>query len=377
MVGGFEIQLQDRGGAGLQELQRVGDKIVAADLSSQIVTRLNSSLRANVPQVYFDLNREKAKQLGVSLSSVFNALQSNFGTYYINDLNLFGKVYKVQSQAQYPYRATKEDILRLEVANDKGGMVPLRAIASVQDSCGPQSVLRYNLYNCTTITGIADAGYSSGQAMNEMKRLLSENLPSSMGYEWSGMSLQEIEAGNKAPIIFGMAAVFAFLVLAAQYESWFTPLTIILSVPIAVFGAVLATFLRAYENNTYVQIGMVLLIGLACKTSILIVEFAKQHHEEGLSITEAAILAARIRFRPILMTALTTITGVLPLMIASGAGSASRRSLGTAVCGGMFMTTVLGVFLFPVLYIIVQKIAEQLHFGHSRNVSTNQNTIIV
>jgi hydrophobic/amphiphilic exporter-1 (mainly G- bacteria), HAE1 family len=375
MVGGFEIQLQDRGGAGLQELQQVGGKLVAAGQSNQIVTRLNSSLRANVPQVYLDIDREKTKQLGVSLGSVFNALQSNFGTYYINDLNLFGKVYRVQSQAQYPYRATKEDILRLEVANNKGDMVPLRTIASVKDSCGPQSVSRYNLYNCTTITGTANPGYSSGQAMNEMKRLLSENLPQSMGYEWSGMSLQEIESGNKAPIIFGMAAVFAFLVLAAQYESWFTPLTIILSVPIAVFGAVLAIFLRAYENNVYVQIGMVLLIGLACKTAILIVEFAKQHHEEGLSIVEAAILAAKIRFRPILMTALTTIAGVLPLMIATGAGSASRRSLGTAVCGGMLLTTILGIFLFPVLYIFIQNISEKIHFGRSRSVNIKPDTL--
>ena len=367
MSGGFEVKVQDRGGAGLQELQQVGDRLVAADRSNPVVTRINSSLRANVPQVYLDIDREKAKQLGVSLGTVFNALQSNFGTYYVNDLNLFGRVYKVQSQAQYPFRASKEDILRLEVSNKEGRMVPLRTVATVKDYSGPQAVSHYNLYPCTTVTGVADAGYSSGQAMDEMKRILSETLPASMGYEWSGMSFQQIEAGNKAPIIFAMASAFAFLVLAAQYESWFTPAAIIMSVPIAVFGAVLAVFLRAYENNIYVQIGLVLLIGLACKTAILVVEFAKQHHDEGYSIVESAILAARIRFRPILMTALTTVTGVLPLMIATGAGSASRRALGTAVCGGMVMATTLGIFLFPVLYVVVQRFADRLRPTHSAN----------
>lgn len=361
MTGGFELKIQDRGSAGLQELQRVGDALVAADRSSPIVTRLNSSLRANVPQVYLDVDREKAKQLGVSLDAVFNALQSNFGSYYVNDLNLFGRVFKVQSQAEYKYRAAKEDILRLEVSNSQGGMVPLRTIATVKDSSGPQGVSHYNLYPCTTITGSADAGYSSSQAMDEMKRLMKETLPASMGYEWSGISLQQVEAGNKTPIIFGMALIFTFLFLAAQYESWYTPAAILLSVPLAVLGAVLAVYMRSYDNNIYVQIGMVLLIGLAAKTAILVVEFAKYHHEEGHSIIDSAILACRIRFRPILMTALTTISGVLPLMIATGAGSASRRALGTAVAGGMTMATVLGVFFFPVLYVVVQRFAERLH----------------
>lgn len=361
MTGGFELKIQDRGGAGLQELQRVGDALVAADRSSPIVTQLNSSLRANVPQVYLDIDREKAKQLGVSLDTVFNALQSNFGSYYVNDLNLFGRVFKVQSQAEYKFRASKEDILRLEVSNDKGGMVPLRTVATVRDSSGPQGVSHYNLYPCTTITGSAGAGYSSSQAMDEMKRLMKETLPASMGYEWSGMSFQQIEAGNKTLIIFGMAVIFTFLFLAAQYESWYTPVAILLSVPFAVFGAILAIFLRSYDSDIYVQIGMVLLIGLAAKTAILVVEFAKQHHEEGHSIIDSAMLACRVRFRPILMTALTTIIGVLPLMIATGAGSASRRTLGTAVAGGMTMATVLGVFFFPVLYGVVQRFAERLH----------------
>jgi len=372
MTGGFEIKLQDRGGEGLDALQAAATGVVQAGQSSPIVTRLNSSLRANVPQVYLDLDREKAKQLGVSLGTVFSMLQSNFGTYYVNDLNLFGRVYRVQSQAQYQFRASKEDILNLQVRNDRGGMVPLQTIATVRDIYGPQSVAHYNLYPATTITGVARPGYSSGQAMAEMERLLEQNLPDSMGYEWSGMSYQEIEAGNKAPIIFGMASIFAFLVLAAQYESWYIPLSIVLSVPVAVFGAVMSVFLRAYENNIYVQIGLVLLIGLACKTAILLVEFAKQHHEEGHSIVEAAISAARIRLRPILMTALTFVFGVLPLVVATGAGSASRRALGTAVCGGMLTSTILGVFLIPVLYVVIQKVADFL--GRHRDMSQETDT---
>jgi HAE1 family hydrophobic/amphiphilic exporter-1 len=366
-IGGFELKVQDRGAVGLQELQQIADRLVAADRSSPIVTRLNSSLRATVPQVYLDVDREKAKQLGISLGTIFSTLQSNFGSYYVNDLNLFGRVFKVQSQAQSEFRASKEDILRLEVTNDKGQMVPLGTMATVKDSCGPQAISHYNLYVCTTITGSADAGYSSGQAIDEMDRILKETLPPTMGYEWSGMSLQQIEAGNKAPIIFAMAIIFTFLVLAAQYESWYTPIAILLSVPLAVFGAVLAIFLRSYDNNIYVQIGMVLLIGLAAKTAILVVEFAKQHHEEGLSIMDSAILACRIRFRPILMTALTTISGVLPLMVATGAGSASRRALGTAVTGGMTMATLLGIFMFPVLYVVVQRFAEW--FSPSRKLN--------
>ncbi|MBL7152371.1 MAG: multidrug efflux RND transporter permease subunit [Phycisphaerae bacterium] len=360
MAGGFEVKVQDRGGAGLNSLQQIGDQLVFAGRSNEVVTRLNSSFRADVPQLYLDIDRTKAKRLGVPLDSVFNTLQANLGSYYANDLNLFGRTYKVLAQADEKFRADLDDISKLEVRNNLGQMVPLRTFVGVSDIAGPQNVYHYNMYPCTTISGMANFGFSSGEAMQEMQRLLDKNLLSTMGYEWSGMSFQQIQAGNKAPIIFTLASVFVFLFLAAQYESWFIPVAIILSVPLALFGAVLFTFLRAYDNNIYTQIGLVLLIGLASKTAILLVEFAKQHHEEGHSIVEAAVAAARLRFRPILMTALSFVFGVLPLVLATGAGSAGRRALGTTVFGGMLVATILGVFLIPVFYVLTQRLADAI-----------------
>jgi HAE1 family hydrophobic/amphiphilic exporter-1 len=239
-------------------------------------------------------------------------------------------------------------------------MLPLGTILTVQDKVGPQIVTHYNLYPSTTISGIAKPGFSSGQAIAEMERLCKENLPATIGYEWSGMSFQEIRAGNEAPKIFMFAALFAFLFLAAQYESWSIPLAIVFAVPLALLGAVTFTWARAYDNNIYTQIGIVLLIGLATKTAILLVEFAKAHHEEGHGIEESALQASRLRFRPILMTAISTLIGTVPLAIATGAGAVARRALGTAVFGGMLLATVLGVLMIPVFYVFVQKITENV-----------------
>ncbi|MHC4541085.1 MAG: efflux RND transporter permease subunit, partial [Planctomycetota bacterium] len=238
MAGGFELQIQDRGGAGLSSLQQTGDQLVFAGRSNPVVTRVNSSLRAEVPQLYLDIDRTKAKRLGVPLDLVFNTLQTNLGSYYANDLNLFGRTYRVLAQADEEFRTNADNIGRLEVRNKQGQMVPLQTFAGVSDIAGPQNVFHYNLYPCTTVTGMANFGFSSGQAMQEMERLLETHMPSSMGYEWSGMSFQQIQAGNKAPIIFALASIFVFLFLAAQYESWFIPVAIVLSVPLALFGAV-------------------------------------------------------------------------------------------------------------------------------------------
>ncbi len=365
-AGGFEVKVQDRSGAGLEELQRVGDQLMFVSRSEPVVTRVNSDFRANVPQLYLDIDRTKVKRLGISLDQVYSTLQANLGAGYANDLNLFGRTYKVLTQAEGRFRTSAEDIEQLEVRNRDGDMVPLRTFMKIKNIAGPQAVFHYNLYPCTTLTGLPSPGYSSGQAMDAVRKLLAKNLPSSMGYEWSGMSYQEIVAGNKAPIIFAMASIFVFLFLAAQYESWFIPLAIVLSVPLALFGAVMFTLMRAYDNNIYTQIGMVLLIGLASKTAILLVEFAKHHHEEGHSIIESACVAARLRFRPILMTALSFVLGVVPLVIATGAGSVSRRALGTAVFGGMLMTTILGVLLIPVFYVVIQTLAEKLWFQRKK-----------
>lgn len=357
-TGGFELRLQDRGGAGLLALEKAANDLLAKASASPVITRLNSTFRASVPQLYVDIDRVKAKSLGVPLSTVFDTLQTYLGSTYVNDFNLFGRTFKVVAQADREFRATADSIGQLEVRNAQGQMLPLRTLLTVRDTIGPQLVTHYNLYPSSTITGSVNPGFSSGQGIAEMERLCKETLPSSIGYEWSGMSYQEIRAGNQAPIIFMVAALFSFLFLAAQYESWTIPVAIVFAVPLALLGAVSFTWLRAYDNNIYTQIGIVLLIGLASKTAILLVEFAKSHHEEGYGIEESAIEAARLRFRPILMTALSTLIGTIPLVLATGAGAVARRALGTAVFGGMLLATVFGVLMVPVFYVVVQKLTE-------------------
>ncbi len=360
MAGGFEMQLQDRGGAGSELLATIGQDLVAAGTQAPGLTRMNSSFRANVPQLYLDVDRVKAKSLGVPIQSIFTALQSYLGSAYVNDFNMFGRTYRVMMQADHEYRSEVDDILKLEVRNQTGAMVPLSTLISVQETAGPQTIFRYNLYPSSTVTGSPMPGVSSGESIQIMADLAAQSLPSSLGYEWSGITYQQIQAGNMAPILFSLAIVFVYLFLAAQYESWSIPFAIILTVPFALFGAIGLTWLRGFDNNVYTQIGFVLLIGLSAKTAILIVEFAKQLREEGKSIQEAAIEAARLRFRAILMTAISFILGVLPLVVATGAGATSRRALGTSVFGGMTASVILGVFITPVLYIVVQRIAESM-----------------
>jgi HAE1 family hydrophobic/amphiphilic exporter-1 len=361
-TGGFELQLQDRGGAGITALGTAAQNLMSSAASDPVVTRLNSTLRANVPQLFVNIDREKAMSLGVPLETIFSTLATNLGSTYVNDFNIFGRVFRVIAQADTNFRSTKENIERLEVRNIQGRMLPLRTVLSVEDIVGPQIVTHFNLYPSTTISGASQTGYSSGQAISEMEKLSRQELPENISYEWSGASYQEIRAGHQAPKIFLIAAVFAFLFLAAQYESWTIPFAIVFAVPIALLGAVLFTWVRGYENNIYTQIGIVLLIGLASKTAILLVEFAKKHHEAGAPIHDAAIEAARLRFRPILMTALSFVFGSIPLVIATGAGANARRDLGTAVFGGMLVATVVGVLMIPVFYVVVQKITEKITF---------------
>ncbi|MEA1951889.1 MAG: efflux RND transporter permease subunit, partial [Planctomycetota bacterium] len=359
-AGGFEFQLQDRGNAGVMMLQTAaGDMVGEGDASGRL-TRMNSNLRASVPQLFLDVDRTKAKKMHVPLQSIFSTLQAYLGSAYVNDFNKFGRVYKVMIQADGQYRSRVEDIDQLYVRNDSGEMIPLSTLLTVTDTVGPQTIFRFNMFTSTTITGQAAPGYSSGQAIETMETMADQVLPSSMGYEWSGVTYQQIIAGNQAPIIFSLALLFVYLFLAAQYESWSIPMAVLFSVPLAILGAVALTWVREFDNNIYTQIGLVLLIGLSCKSAILIVEFAKQRRAEGKSIIDAAVQASNLRFRAILMTAFSFILGVIPLVIASGAGAASRRSLGTAVFGGMIAGTVLGVFMIPVLYVVVQRISEAI-----------------
>ncbi len=359
--GGFSMEIQDRGGVGINQLETFANDLVAAGDESPVTTRVNQNFRANVPQLFVDVDREKVKALGIPLQQVFGTLQTALGSSYVNDFNLFGRTWKVMAQADQDFRDEPSDIGRLEVRNAAGQMVPISTLASVEDSVGPQAINRFNLYRSSSITGGPMPGYSEGQATDEIERLAGVILPPQMGFEWSGVTYQQKEAGNLAPLIFGMAIIFAFLFLAAQYESWANPLSVMLSVPMAILGAVVFTLLRGlvapgFENNVYFQIGLVLLIALSAKTAILIVEFAKQQHEqEGKPVVEAAIEASRLRFRPILMTAFSFILGVIPLVVASGAGARSRVSLGTAVAGGMLLFTLLGVFFIPMLYVVVEQ----------------------
>jgi HAE1 family hydrophobic/amphiphilic exporter-1 len=291
-------------------------------------------------------------------------MQAYLGSSYVNDFNKFGRVYQVRMQAESKYRADVNDIKRLEVRNNQGEMVPLSTLATIRKSFGPQIVNRYNMYPSASITGEPAPGRSTGEALQLMEQIAQRSLPEHMGFEWTGMAYQEKRVGGEAVGIFAMAVLLVYLVLAAQYESWFIPWAVILVVPLGVMGAVTAVWARAMDNNVYTQIGIVLIIALASKNSILIVEFARELRSRGESIQHAAAHAAQMRFRPILMTSFAFILGVTPLMFAHGAGAAGQQALGTAVFGGMLASTVLAVFFVPAFFVVMQSIAEW--WGHGK-----------
>jgi HAE1 family hydrophobic/amphiphilic exporter-1 len=357
-AGGFELKLEDRQGTGLEEIQQVTEEMIRDGNSQSNLAGLQTTFRAGVPQIYADIDREKAKSLGIPLSAVFGTLQASLGAAYVNDFNLFGRTWQVRVQADQKFRAKPEDIRRLEVRNRQGQMIPLGTIAEIKLVNGPQIIPRYNLYPSATINGQAAPGFSSGQAMEIMEDMATKKLPASMSYEWTGMSYQEKQVGGQAIYVFGLAVLAVYLVLSAQYESWTMPAAVILVVPLALLGTVIAVSVRGMDNNIYTQIGIVLIIALASKNAILIVEFARELRHHGRSTLEAAVEASRLRFRPILMTSFAFILGIWPLVTATGAGAASRQSLGTAVFGGMIAATVLAVFFVPVFYVVMQNLSE-------------------
>lgn len=358
--GGFEMQVEDRSDAGRNALFQAAQQI-AADAQTQTgLYQVRTTFRAGVPQLYVDIDRVKVKTLDIPLQAVFSTLQANLGSAYVNDFNKFGRIYQVRLQADPQFRALPEDIERLEVRNRQGQMVPLGAVATVQKSFGPQTINRYNLYPSASITGEPAHGYSTGDALLLMEQIAERTLSTQMGYDWTGMAFQEKRVGGEAILVFAMAVLLVYLVLAAQYESWFTPAAVILVVPLGLLGAVAAVSLRGMDINIYTQIGIVLIIALASKNAILIVEFARDIRARGESILDAAVEAARLRFRPILMTSFAFILGVVPLVVAEGAGAAGQRALGTAVFGGMIASTVLAVFFVPVFYVLFQRMAEFL-----------------
>ncbi|OGV35292.1 MAG: RND transporter [Lentisphaerae bacterium GWF2_45_14] len=360
-TGGLEFMLQDTLSRSPQDLAAVMGGIVYNANQQPPIEFAYSTYRANVPQIYLDIDREKAKKLGLSLTDVFSTLQTQLGSIYINDFNKFGKVYQVIAQAGEKFRNKIDDISALYVKNNQGDMVPLGTLLEVKTSLMPQVMYRYNLYSSLTINGDIAPGFSSGQAMAALQKSADDTMPPGYKYEWTGMSYQEILAGNKVIMIFGLALTFIYLFLVAQYESWMIPFAVILSVPIAFFGALGALWITGIDNNIYTQVGFVLLFGLACKTAILIVEFAKEQHErQGKDIFESAIFAARLRFRAVLMTSVTFVLGVLPLVIAMGAGAASRRSLGTVIFGGMLVSCIFGTILIPSFFVIIQYLINKM-----------------
>jgi HAE1 family hydrophobic/amphiphilic exporter-1 len=355
--GGFQFEVLDQSGGEITDLAAATQSLLAAASQSQRVGGLFTSFRADDPQLVVNIDRDRARSLGLPLREVTDALQVFLGSTYVNDFDFNNRAYRVYVQADQPYRADPSDLRQLYARADSGRMVPLDTVVQLSETTAPQVISHFNLFRSAEVTGSALPGVSSGEAIQEMERLAAEALPQGFTFAWAGQSLEEIQSGSTAGYIFALSLVIVFLVLAAQYESFVLPFIILLGVPLAVFGALGAQFLRGFANDVFCQVGLVMLIGLAAKNSILIVEFAEQLRLRGMSIVDAAIEAARIRLRPILMTSMAFILGVMPLALATGAGAGARNSVGTTVAGGMITSTFLSVVFIPVLYVIVRTLA--------------------
>ncbi|HEX4607690.1 MAG TPA: efflux RND transporter permease subunit, partial [Urbifossiella sp.] len=353
-TGGFKLVIEDRGNLGLDELQKVSDRVVADGSKQPGLVGLFNSSRFDTPWVNLEIDRTKCAALGVTMDEVFNALQYNLGSFYVNNFNQFGRNWQVNVQADPRFRDRVRDIGQIQVRNAQGKMLPLQTVLRVRDTSGPVMVQRYNMYPAASITGNVAPGTSTGEVVPLMEAVAGKNLPRAMALDWTELTYLQNQAGNSALYAFALAVVFVFLVLAAQYESWRLPLAVIMVVPMCLLFAVLGVNLSGQDVTVFTQIGFIVLVGLACKNAILIVEFARERRLEGMPVAEAAVEASRQRLRPILMTSVAFILGVVPLVIAEGAGAEMRRSLGIAVFSGMLGVTLFGIFLTPVFYRVVQ-----------------------
>lgn len=356
-TGGFKLQLEDRGSLGYEAMDKAVQAFMAKAYQTPELAGMFTSWQVNVPQLFADIDRTKAQQLGVAVTDVFDAMQTYLGSLYVNDFNKFGRTYSVRVQADAPYRARAEDIALLKVRSASGEMVPLSALMKVQSSFGPERAMRYNGYLTADINGGPAPGFSSGQAQAAIERIAAETLPQGIAFEWTDLTYQEILAGNSAVWVFPLAILLVFLVLAAQYESLTLPLAILLIVPMGLFAAMTGVWVAGGENNVFTQIGLMVLVGLSAKNAILIVEFARELEFAGRTPVQAAIEASRLRLRPILMTSLAFVMGVLPLVLSSGAGSEMRQAMGIAVFAGMIGVTAFGLFLTPVFYVALRALA--------------------
>lgn len=371
-AGGLEMQLQARSGASWENLVSATDTFMYYAAQSKVLNNLSSALQAEIPQIYFDVDRDRAMFLGIPLSDIFSTMKAYLGAVYVNDFNMFNRIYKVYIQAEAPYRATQDNIGLFFVRAANGAMIPLTALGTTSYTTGPGNMKRFNMFQSAAIRATAAQGYSSGEAMQEMERIAKEHLPESIGLEWSGLSYQEKKAGGQTGMIMALVFLFVFLFLAAQYESWIVPIAVILSLPVAALGAYLGIWAAGLENDIYFQIGLVTLIGLAAKNAILIVEFAKVQIDSGVEVVQAAIHAASLRFRPILMTSLAFILGMLPMVLAGGPGSASRHSVGTGVFFGMLVAVTVGIVLVPFFFVLIYKLKKKMKLRRISRTGINR-----
>jgi len=368
--GGFQLMIEDRGGLGYQELQKAVREVIGAATGKPGLQYLATTFSASTPQIFLDIDRTKVHSLQVHIKSVFDTLQAYLGSAFVNLFNKFNQVFQVYVQADAPFRLSTDDIKNLYVRNEMGQMVPLGALLTVRNTVGPELVLRYNLYPAAQLFGTAAPGFSTGQALGQMEQILGAALPRGIAYDWTATAYQEKKVGPQAYFIYALSLTLVFMVLAALYESWTSPGAIILVVPLALVGVLLALIVRGYDNNLYTQVGLVLMIALASKNAILIVEFARELRHRGMGLTEAAVEATRRRFRPILMTSFTFILGVVPLLLAGGAGAAGRRAIGTVVFGGMLSSTLLAIPFVPVFFIIMQRLEDRWRQRRQRQTQT-------